>query len=54
MNKKKLTCLILSLGLSLSLAGCGCGKTNDGNNTAGNVIEEGANTVGDAVKDVGE
>ena len=54
MNKKKLTCLILSLGLSLSLAGCGCGKTNDGNNTAGNVIEEGANTVGDAEKDVGE
>ena len=54
MNKKKLTCLILSLGLSLSLAGCGCGKNNDGNNTVGNVIENGADTVGDAVKDVGE
>ena len=54
MNKKKLTCLIISLGLSLSLAGCGCGRNNDGNNTVGNVIENGANTVGDTVKDVGE
>ena len=54
MNKKKLTCLIISLGLSLSLAGCGCGRNNDGNNTVGNVIENGANTVGDTVRDVGE
>lgn len=51
MNKKKLTCLILSLGLSLSLAGCGCGKTNDGNNTAGNVIEEGAANIVDNITD---
>lgn len=64
MNKKKITCLILALGFSLSLAGCGCGRNNDGNNTVGNVVEDGRNTdgtnnsVGNAIengaKDVGD
>lgn len=56
MNKKKISCLILALGLSLSLAGCGCGNNNTDNtgtnNTGsnGNVVEEGVNKAGNAVK----